>query len=191
MQNNVQIHGRYTFIARDARTGRELWRKRLENQLMTVNQIVRDQMLLGTFAGPDDVLQIKYLAFGTGTTPAAASDTALETEVFRKQVTQQSYPSTGTVRTIVALTDTEANFTIREIGVFAGPDASSTAGSGTLLSRVNVSIEKNAFMRLVPLFIKNIILDIIRQDVCTIDGENPTTPPAVTQDPITGVLTIS
>ena len=181
MQNNVQIHGRYTFIARDARTGRELWRKRLENQLMTVNQIVRDQMLLGTFAGPDDVLQIKYLAFGTGTTPAAASDTALETEVFRKQVTQQSYPSTGTVRTIVALTDTEANFTIREIGVFAGPDASSTAGSGTLLSRVNVSIEKN----------NNIILDIIRQDVCTIDGENPTTPPAVTQDPITGVLTIS
>ena len=180
MKNNVQIKGKYTFVARDALTGRELWRKRLDNQLMTVNQLVRDQMLMGTFPGPTDALQIKYLAFGTGPTPAAVTDTALETEVFRKQITQQSYPSAGTVRTIVALTDAEANFTIKEIGVFAGPDASSTAGSGTMISRVNVDIEKN----------NNIVLDIVRQDICTISESSPVTPPAVTQDPITGALTI-
>ena len=130
----------------------------VENQLTTINQQIRGQMLTGQYTGGLTALQIKYFAFGTGTTPAAATDTQLENEQFRKQITQLSQPEINQVTSLVSLGYNDANFTITEIGVFCGDDATSAANSGTLLSRVNVSIEKNS----------SLVINVTRTDLCTI-----------------------
>lgn len=158
MQSKLKMSGFYVIEARDARTGKLLQTWQLKNMLTSINQLTRTQMLLGTYTGPLDALAIKYFAFGTGTTPASYSDTQLENEQFRKQVTQISANSNSSVQSLVSLGTTEANFNITEIGVFCGPNASAVADSGTLLSRVIVNIEKNT----------NIVLNIVRTDITSI-----------------------
>ncbi len=157
MNEKAKLKGSFLIEARD-KDGRLVWAQRLDNQLMKINQTVRTQMLLGTYTGALDALQIKYFAFGTGTTAVTVNDTQLGSEQFRKILTQSSNPSDGVVQTVVALSTSEANFNIKEIGVFAGPNASSTADSGTLVSRILCDIDKNS----------NIALNIIRTDTCTI-----------------------
>ena len=77
---------------------------------------------------------VTKFGFGTGTTAAAKSDTALETSVYEKAITSKSTGSTF-YKCKVVLGPTEANFRIREIGVFAG---------STLISRVNVDKTKTS-----------------------------------------------
>lgn len=158
MQEDFSLRGCYMLTAHDAKTGRLLKAWRLDNQLTAINRDIRTQMLMGTYAGAGNELTIKYFAFGDGSTPAAVTDTALENERLRKQVTQLTQPSANTVQSIVSLGSGEANFVIREIGVFCGPNATDAAGSGTLLSRVIVNVDKNS----------NIILNVVRSDICTI-----------------------
>ena len=160
MNENIKLKGRYRVEARDAKTGKLIKAWAFDNQLTAINQNLRVAMLTGasTPAYTEGMFHIKYFAFGTGTTPASVNDTQLESEQFRKQITQITQPSTGVVQSVVSLTTGEANFNIREIGVFCGADATNTANSGLLLSRVNVDIEKNT----------NIVLNIVRQDICTI-----------------------
>jgi hypothetical protein len=158
MREGLKLKGSYIIAARDAKTGALLWLQRLDNQLMAINQTIRTQMLLGTYTGTTDALEIKYFAFGTGTAAVTVNDTQLGAEQFRKIVTQTSNPSDGVVKTVVALGTGEANFNIKEIGVFAGPNASAAADTGTLISRILVNIDKNS----------NIALNVIRTDTCTI-----------------------
>lgn len=160
MTEGMQLKGKYVIEARDAETNKLLQVWRFDNQLTSINQTLRTAMLTGT-AGSTyaaDMFEIKYFAFGDGTNPATAADTQLQNELFRKQVTQVQTTSAGVVQSIVSLTIGEANFNITEIGVFCGPDATSSANTGLLLSRVNVNINKNS----------NIVLNIVRSDVCTI-----------------------
>lgn len=89
-------------------------------------------------------LQIKYLGIGEGTTPATADDVALEDESVRFQPTTRTVTDDYT-QTIWVIPTNIANFTYKEIGVFVGT-ATSTLNSGTLLSRVNVNIEKTESM---------------------------------------------
>lgn len=158
MKDTFSMKGRYVIEARDAATNRLIKAWRLENALTSINQSTRCQMLLGTYTGALDALQIKYFAFGTDSTPATASDTELGAEVYRKQITQISQADPATIQSVVSLGSQECNYNIREIGVFAGPNASSTPNSGTLLSRINVNIDKNT----------NIVLNIVRSDICNI-----------------------
>jgi hypothetical protein len=153
-----KMKGSYLIEARDAKTNALLNAWRFDNQLTTINQTIRTQMLLGTYTGSLTALQIKYFALGTGTAAVSPSNTALGSEQYRKQITQITNPSTGVVQSVCSFGATEANFTITEIGVFCGPSAGSTSGSGTMLSRVLVNITKNS----------NIILNIIRTDTVTI-----------------------
>ena len=140
------------------RDGKLAERIHLKNLLTTVSQTARVQQLLGTYNGGSDALEIKYFAFGDDTTPPAVSDVTLGNELFRKQITTIT-ASGGNVQSIVNLGSAEANFTIREIGVFCGPLATATANSGTLLARVAVNIPKNS----------NITMNIVRTDVCTLN----------------------
>lgn len=80
-------------------------------------------------------LQTLQVALGDDATSPTAGDTALGNERFRKQVTAQSDQGTGKSQTELVVNSGEANFGIKEIGFFAG-DATSTAGSGLLVSRV-------------------------------------------------------
>ena len=158
MNEKMKMKGHYIIEARDAETGKLLKAWRFDNTLTTINQTIRTQMLMGTYSGAVDALQIQYFAFGTGTTPASPSNTQLVSEQFRKQITQITNPSTGVVQSTCSLTATDANFTITEIGIFCGPSASSSPNTGTLLSRVNTNINKNS----------NIVLNVVRVDTCTI-----------------------
>lgn len=74
-------------------------------------------------------------AIGTGTTAVTASDTQLETEVFRDSFTQKtSTAKTLTIKYFLASGSANGN-TITEAGIF-GNGATDTANSGTLCARV-------------------------------------------------------
>lgn len=157
MDESIAMRGDYAIEIRDL-SGKLLDTIYVKNMLTNVSRDIRTQMLLGTYTGGNDALHIKYFAFGIGGTPAAATNTRLSNEVYRKQVTQLGAVSDGVVRSVVSLGSAECNRTIYEIGVFCGSSATSAANSGTLLSRVVVRIEKNS----------NITLNIIRTDTCLI-----------------------
>lgn len=151
--------GIFEFQLVDKTTGEELERKLIKNTLTKVNQDIRSQMLMGTYTGGNDALQIKYIAIGDDNTPATINDTALGLETFRKQITQITSPSDGTVKSVVSLSANEGNQTIKEIGIFGGAGATLTPDSGTLLARVVVNIVKNS----------NTVLNIVRTDICTLN----------------------
>ena len=59
MKDTFSMKGRYVIEARDAATNRLIKAWRLENVLTSINQSTRCQMLLGTYTGALDALQIK------------------------------------------------------------------------------------------------------------------------------------
>jgi hypothetical protein len=158
LNEGMKLHGEYIIEARDALTGKLIRRYRLNNMLMAINRTIRVQMLQGTYAGAITDLDIKYFALGTGTTGAADTQTQLVTESFRKIFTKKTLITPSTLQTVCSVGAGEANFTIKEIGIFCGSGATASANSGIMLSRVNVDIVKNA----------NIVLNITRNDVITI-----------------------
>ena len=88
-----------------------------------------------------DDMNVNYIAYGIDDTPATISDTTLGNEQFRKLLTAKS--RTGNYFDVVGQLDrTEANFNIKEIGLFA--NGTGTADSGTLISHIIVNIDKNS-----------------------------------------------
>ena len=80
--------------------------------------------------------EIKYIAWGSGTTAPTVANTALGTETGRKAVTKQTVGTAGVVVTTVYLAPFDANMQIQELGWFAGVGATATAGSGVMVARV-------------------------------------------------------
>lgn len=130
-----------------------------ENSNLTAfNRELRQQMLLGNTSSYNiNDLDIKYFAFGDDDTAFNPNDTTLYNEVYRKQVTAKS-ESGNIVTSLCVLNSTQANFNIKEIGIFAGDSATGTADSGNMLSRVVVDYNKN----------ENIILNVYRYDITVI-----------------------
>lgn len=83
----------------------------------------------------------KYIALGTGDTPVEYSDTHLGAEQIRKAV-QSFSKALPILESVVTFLDTEANFTIKEIGLFAGAAATADPNTGILVARAVVNIEK-------------------------------------------------
>lgn len=87
--------------------------------------------------------QMTYVALGSSATVAAAGDTLLGSEQFRKQVTDYTIGAAGEITTTVYIAPGEANaFSIEEFGWFA-ENATATANTGTLVARVAQSQTKN------------------------------------------------
>lgn len=109
-----------------------------------VNNRVMEAALSGivkALSGDSDV-QIKYLALGTSEDPITDSDTQLGTEIFRTLVSNQELTGIGELTTDFVVLDAEAVGNIREMGIFGGSTATSTANSGTLISRILWSRDK-------------------------------------------------
>lgn len=87
---------------------------------------------------------IKYVAIGDDNTTPTTSDTTLGSEQFRKAVTDQTLGAVGTLDTVVQYSPSEGNFTIEEIGWFAGASATSASDSGTMISRILYSKTKTS-----------------------------------------------
>lgn len=84
-----------------------------------------------------DNAKILYFALGSGTSTPAASQTKLDTELFRKAISSYANgASTGEalINCYVAPTDA-VGANIQEVGVFAGNSAKSTANSGIMVGR--------------------------------------------------------
>lgn len=153
IKDKMSMRGFFRIQAIDVKTRKIVREWQIENQLTAINRTVRTAMLTGKFTGAANVLQLRYFAFGTGTTEPNENQTQLVDEQFRKPLTQL-YESNGNVISVVSLQANEANFRIREIGVFCGGSASAAADSGTMLSRIICDIDKN----------QNIVLNIVRTD---------------------------
>lgn len=100
------------------------------------------EILLGN--APD--MEIQYMAFGTSNTAPSVSDTQLGSESARFQPTTAfTRTAIGTVEGSVFLASGDlVGVSIREIGVFCGSGATSSANTGTLLSRILWSFDKTA-----------------------------------------------
>lgn len=79
---------------------------------------------------------IKYVALGTSSTPPAATDTQLGSEVFRKPVSSfTNGASVGEVLVNAYIASNEAvGQSIAEIGFFGGSSATSTTNTGVLIA---------------------------------------------------------
>lgn len=85
-------------------------------------------------------LRVNFTALGTGITAPANGDIQLQTEVFRKATASQT--NANNVAFITAFyTAPEVSGTFREAGLFM--NATITANSGTLFSRVAINITKS------------------------------------------------
>ena len=89
-------------------------------------------------------IEIKYLALGTGDTAPTATDTQLETEVFRMADDSLSRIATGQTKSEFTLADDEALSAIKELGVFCGSTATSSFNTGLMLSRILWDIDRTA-----------------------------------------------
>lgn len=127
-KDHIQIKGTWTFIWSDE-NGKELRRQVEENLVVTTGLIAYAMIIAGTL----DQTCAAWCALGTGTTAAAAGDTALETESTRKVVTTKTTNS-GTIiyRTYFLTGEAVGDYT--EWGIFL--EATSLAGSGRLLNRL-------------------------------------------------------
>lgn len=141
MQEKMGLKGHWTIEIRDK--GKMVKRLDFDNQL---TNLYRNSVLNQLYGNTFDSLEIKYLGIGTGDAPASATDTQLGTEVFRVIPTSQTIVD-NYVQTIWVIPTQIGNFTYKEIGVFCG-NATTTLNSGTMISRVNVNIEKTSSMEI-------------------------------------------
>lgn len=139
MKEQTRLKGHWTIEVRVNGELRETIE--LDNQLTEAYR----QSILNQLAGNTAVdLEIKYLAVGTDNTPATAQDTTLGAELFRSVPTARTVVGTY-MQTYWVLTNEQANGSLREIGVFAG-DATASPNTGTMISRIVISLEKNDTM---------------------------------------------
>ncbi len=126
----------------------------VDNLIMQYVRSAHLKMLAGRNIKASDI-KIRYMAFGDGTTAVTMNDTKLANERYRQQITAKSMTDTELITTVsVGPFISDANFNIKEIGVFGGNNASSAKDSGNLLARVLVDIDKNS----------NVILNVTRID---------------------------
>lgn len=111
---------------------RSIERIKFHNMIMNVGKDMARDLLRDTIVDG----KIRYLGVGTSSTAVAATQTQLVAESIRKAVTKFTAGTTGKLVTTTYLAPGEANFQINELGWFAGPNASATANSGIMISRV-------------------------------------------------------
>lgn len=121
-------------------------------------------MLTGVnwYRGDENPFRLTWLGVGTGTTPAQITDMGLEHRIWRGQYTQQTTPtqyagSTQLVTTWVVPYG-EAVAHITEIGAYIGVESDDS--NLTLLSRINVDIEKTASEELIITRTDGIVLNV-------------------------------
>jgi len=86
--------------------------------------------------------KVFYIALGDDATAPSASDTKLGNERFRKAITSYANGATGIITAQIYIEPTEAvGITVREVGVFVGSTATSSANSGIMLARMLYSPE--------------------------------------------------
>ena len=129
MNDNIFLAGEYRFQGYNV-AGELVYDQVFKN---TVVQNFYENMFFA-LSGANSNLKIIDFATGTGLSMSQRSDIGLETEVFRKPITQISNTSSQLIIK-TSLETFESNFNIKEVGLFT---------SAGMTSRVNANIEKTA-----------------------------------------------
>ena len=139
LNDKIKMTGVYTFTIRDTKTGKIKRTYKYTNLIPTVG---RSAIINNIFnVSPTNTLLANYVALGSGTNAPANGDTTLQTEVYRNLVASRSEDNnTGYLTGFFNAIETTGTY--REAGVFM--NASATANSGVLLSRVAINITKSS-----------------------------------------------
>jgi len=136
--SQINLQCNVTATVRDAVTGEIKQVVKAHNKIPTVGLTAIISHLTEASPTPSALL-IRYCEVGTGTNVPASGDTTLQTSTGRTSLASIS-PS-GTTAYITGFFNTsEGNGTLREAGLFIG--GTTVAGTGTLISRVAISITK-------------------------------------------------
>lgn len=118
-----------------------------------ITNLALNEIVKSLYSVPD--MQLMYLAIGDDDTASQASDTTLGNEIYRTPIISKLSSGTGECTSRAILLDTEPfaatipatgfQMTIKEIGFFAGTLATSTADSGTLISRIILSTPEDKY----------------------------------------------
>jgi hypothetical protein len=142
LYSGLRIGWNVTLLVIDAKTDRVLRRIRTHNMIVNTGlNKFRDMM-----GYPDATCDGKtpdYIALGTDATAAAAAQTTLIAEVFRKEVSNR-VPDTYTLTYYLDVTAAEANGnSLKEVGLFT------EAAGGTLWARAtHTTVAKTVSIRL-------------------------------------------
>ncbi len=142
LKKEIKIKINVVGTFRDARTGKITGRFAGHNLAVNTGLNSIAARLAGTDIPANKKATINYCAVGTGVTAPDPTDTTLETEVFRKQVSVRS-STLNVARFRTFFNTAEANETLRELGLF-GDDATATGDSGTLFCRLAINKTKTS-----------------------------------------------
>lgn len=134
------MKGEAIFEYRDADTGELKFIEHVRNLIVTDGKESMAKVLAGVTENGAGT--ITYCAVGTGTNSPVVADSALQTELFRKQISVR----TAEGRTAIFKTffnRNEANGTLREAGLF-GEGASAVTDSGVLFARLAINRTKSS-----------------------------------------------
>jgi hypothetical protein len=134
---NLRIESNVSLLASTGGPWKEVGRT--HNVITTLGRVLTARMLADE-ANRDTGLT--HHALGTGTDTPAASDTTLGSEQARNPVTSV-LRSTSRLQFRTFFPASEANFHIREIGLF-GHDATTTSDSGELFSRALLNFDNSS-----------------------------------------------
>ena len=139
MKDDITLIGKYTFTIRDIKTGKV---KRVYKYKNIVPTTGRSAIINNIFnVSPTNTLLANYVALGSGTNAPANTDTQLQTETYRNLVASRSEDNNiGYLTGFFNATETTGTY--REAGIFM--NATATANSGVLLSRVAINITKSS-----------------------------------------------
>lgn len=133
----MRLEGIWKFTLEDINTGKKRVYE-IFNLIPTVGRTAIANHLTDVSPSPT-ALRINFSAIGSGTNAPANGDTTLQTETFRKAIASQTNLNNVAFATAF-YTASEAVGTHAEAGLFIG--ATVTPDSGTLFSRVSITITK-------------------------------------------------
>jgi hypothetical protein len=116
-----------------------------DDERFVIDNLITDaglDMVRNALNGELASTEIRYLAVGTSATTPSTTQTQLGAEIFRTSFITSTKPATGQLEKTAVILETEAVANIREIGIFAGSTATTTANSGIMISRVLYSRNK-------------------------------------------------
>lgn len=118
--------------------------KRLDAEIPNLVTSAWKNAIRDVYRGSVTNCRITYFETGLDGTATSAAHTSLQNASFRKAITSQAAGGTGVVTTTTYIAPGESNVQIEEVGLFGTPTATSTVGSGTMVSRILYSRLKAA-----------------------------------------------
>jgi hypothetical protein len=122
---------------------------KLKEKIPLKHNLITDiglDLIRDVLKGTAPFASINFVALGNGTNAPAISNTLLQNELFRKQVSAKVSGTVGELITELYIADDEANsFSCKEIGWFGGIEAAADANTGIMIARVLFNRQKTIY----------------------------------------------